>query len=439
VRHHLCVSASPAAPPPPGASGGVGSDHPGVSRLLLVEDDDADAFLVSELLDLGEPGLDVTRATNLAEALKHLTVGPAPDVVMLDLGLPDAEGLAIVPQIVSAAPGSAVLVLTGLSDEGRGTAAVAAGAQDYLVKGQVDEWSLSRAVRYAAGRKRVEETTRRMVEWDLEKKHNSRLERGLLPTPLLGRETWSVRTGYRPGQDRSLLGGDFFDAVQQADRRLHVVVGDVAGHGPDEAALGVLVRAAWRTLVLAGTTPVDVLPMLTRLLVSERLSEEVFATAVYLVLEPDGASAEVFNAGHPAPASVPAAPVARFSVAAGPPLGVLDGFSWPPQRLDTTGAFPLLVYTDGLVEGLARPGSAARPGERLGERLGEAGLLEFLRAEREAGRDGLIDRLIRRAEQAHGQALPDDVAVLLIEPLDQPQDQRADHRLDLRLDQGSLR
>ena len=61
-----------------------------------------------------------------------------------------------------------------------------------------------------------------------------------------------VGTGYRPGRERTLLGGDFYDAVETPDGTLHLVIGDVSGHGPDEAALGVCLRVAWRTLMLGG-------------------------------------------------------------------------------------------------------------------------------------------------------------------------------------------
>ena len=380
--------------------------EPAVGRLLLVEDDDGDAFLVTELLSLGSPQLEVARVTSLAEAEHRLRTRPLPDVVVLDLGLPDAEGVQIVPRIVMAAPTAAVLVLTGLSDEGRGTAAVANGAQDYLVKGQVDERALARAIRYAVGRKRVEDSARRQVEWELQRLQNVRLERGLLPRPWVATGSWQVRTGYRPGQNRSLLGGDFFDVVEGADGCLQIIIGDVAGHGPDEAALGVLLRAAWRALVLAETPPGAVLPLLARLLESERAGVEVFATALHLVLDPDGRTAQVFNAGHPPPISVPAAPAQVWTVESGPPMGVVDRWSWPAQQLDLGGRFPLLLFTDGLIEG--RDGAG---------RLGEDGLLDVVHAEHHAGPpERLIDRLIRRAELAHGDALPDDVAVLVVEP-----------------------
>ena len=72
--------------------------------------------------------------------------------MLLDLGLPDASGLEGLRRLAARADGVALLVLTGLADEHRGAEAVAAGAQDYLVKGQVDGQLLTRAIRYAIGR-----------------------------------------------------------------------------------------------------------------------------------------------------------------------------------------------------------------------------------------------------------------------------------------------
>ena len=84
------------------------------------------------------------------------------DCVLLDLGLPDAQGLEALRLVLEAAPNLAVLVLTGLADEFRGMEAVASGAQDYLVKGNIDGELLRRAIRYAVERKRADESMRRL-------------------------------------------------------------------------------------------------------------------------------------------------------------------------------------------------------------------------------------------------------------------------------------
>ena len=87
--------------------------------------------------------------------------------------------------LLASDPLAAVCVLTGLDDEHLGTAAVAAGAQDYLVKGKVDGPLLVRAIRYAVERRRAETSMLRLREEQLVAAESARLERGLLPSPLL--------------------------------------------------------------------------------------------------------------------------------------------------------------------------------------------------------------------------------------------------------------
>ena len=143
-------------------------------------------------------------------------------------------------------------MLTGLAEENAGLAAVAAGAQDYLIKGQAAPHAFGRAIRYAAQRKHVEQASAALRVSEVRAEENARLERGLLPTPLLRTDGIEVVARYRPGREQSLLGGDFYDVVETADGTVHAVIGDVAGHGPAEAATGVCLRVAWRSLVLAG-------------------------------------------------------------------------------------------------------------------------------------------------------------------------------------------
>ena len=96
-------------------------------RVLLVEDDDGDAFLVQELLDEAVSQVELLRARTLAEAEAEVA---GVDCVLLDLGLPDASGLDGLRRLAAQADGVALLVLTGLADEHRGAEAIAAGAQD---------------------------------------------------------------------------------------------------------------------------------------------------------------------------------------------------------------------------------------------------------------------------------------------------------------------
>lgn len=125
-------------------------------RILLVEDSPGDARLLRELLrEAGSLRFELAHVERLAEARAHMTEQGA-DVVLLDLSLPDAHGMETVTGMLEAAPEAPIVVLTGLDDETTAVRAVQAGAQDYLVKGQVEGGLLARSIRYARERKRLE-------------------------------------------------------------------------------------------------------------------------------------------------------------------------------------------------------------------------------------------------------------------------------------------
>lgn len=124
--------------------------------ILLVEDNPADAELVTELLqEVDSADFKVTRAGRLSEALSSLDDN-SQACLLLDLGLPDAQGIESVISIRSMHPNLPIVVLTGRDDEQTGIEALREGAQDYLVKGRVDGDTISRAVRYSIERKRLD-------------------------------------------------------------------------------------------------------------------------------------------------------------------------------------------------------------------------------------------------------------------------------------------
>ncbi|MFG3200426.1 PP2C family protein-serine/threonine phosphatase [Streptomyces sp. NPDC048192] len=374
--------------------------------VLLIEDDEADALLVEELVADCTPGMRLTWVRSLADA-RDAMAKETPDCVLLDLHLPDSHGLEGVARVRQHAD-VAVVVLTGLAEESAGLAAVAAGAQDYLVKGRVEAELFGRAVRYAIQRKLAEQAAAALQAGQLRAEENRRLERGLLPTPLLGdTPDLEVVARYLPGREQALLGGDFYDVVQTPDGSVHALIGDVSGHGPDEAALGVGLRIAWRTLVVSGATGARQLSTLEEILVAERTGEQIFATLTSLHLLPDGRSARVMRAGHPGMLLRAGDEVQWVEVPGGPALGVLpSGMArWPVEDVTLPAGAGIVLFTDGLFEGRTGPGH---------ERLGEQGLLQAARASVALPAEEFVDRLIGHAEalaEDYG-GLADDVAVV---------------------------
>ena len=382
-------------------------------RVLMIEDDPGDAFLVAELLREEAAPVDVRRAQSLAEGLELLRSEPF-DCVLLDLGLPDATGLAALERLREAAPHVAHLVLTGDRDDQRGIEAVAAGAQDYLVKGGVDGDGLRRAILYAVERRQADSVRERLRAAEILAEEATRLERGLLPVPILHDGALLVGTGYRPGRERTLLGGDFYDLVQTRDGAVHLMIGDVSGHGADEAALGVCLRVAWRTLTLGGADVDQVLPVLQDVLIHERHAEEIFATVSTVAITPDRTTATVRSAGHPPPVLLGAGDGRTPTIgptATGPPLGVFDDAGWPARELTLAPRWGVLLLTDGLIEGRAARGGSAR--------LGMDGLIALLASIKAAARwaqepSTLVADLIDAVLELNGGAVLDDVAALLL-------------------------
>ncbi|MEW2525695.1 fused response regulator/phosphatase [Streptomyces sp. NPDC047071] len=429
-----------------GGTGGPGtSTSPGLT-LLLVEDDPGGSLSLPELVDSTGRPIRIRTARNLTEVARLLT----DDVhcILLDLALPggpapnpgtggtpataaqgpggpgaahdaargadrapaDADELTTLRHVLRLAPGHAVLALTTSGDAERGARAVRVGAQDYLFRDELDGRLLSRAIQYAVERKRADAAQRQLTESRLRAQENARLERGLLPTPLLEGSPLRFASRYRPGRSRALLGGDFYDTVRTPDGSVHVMIGDVCGHGPDEAALGVELRIAWRALTFAGLVGDELLSTLQKVLEHERANEEIFATLCTVDIAPDGRRAGLCLAGHPAPL------VARPGLPAellpydngGPALGLLPRARWPRQQVQLGGTWSLMLYTDGLIEGRIGHGN---------QRLGQDGMVEMVRRQLAAGLrgDALLEAAVTEVRELNGGELTDDVAVLLLD------------------------
>ncbi|MFF1477079.1 PP2C family protein-serine/threonine phosphatase [Streptomyces sp. NPDC058301] len=384
---------------------------PPALNLLVIEDDPVGPFTVSELLHTAGTRVRIRTARNLTEAERLLTDDV--NCILLDLALPGRDPddeLAALRHLLRLAPRHAVLALTASTHAERAAEAVRVGAQDYLFRDELDGRLLSRAIRYAVERKRADTAQYKLAESRLRAQENARLERGLLPTPLLDGSDLRFAARYRPGRSRALLGGDFYDTVRTPDGTVHAMIGDVCGHGPDEAALGVELRIAWRALTLAGLCGDALLTTLQQVLEHERDGDEIFATLCTVDIAPDGRRAELSLAGHPAPliarADRPASLLAYES--GGPALGLLPQTRWPRRRVELGEAWSLLMYTDGLIEGHTGVGN---------QRLGQEGMTDMVNRLLTTGLRGesLLEAAVTEARELNGGELTDDVAVLLLE------------------------
>jgi signal transduction histidine kinase len=127
-----------------------------IKNVLLIEDNLGDARLLREMFNEDSSRhFDLACVGFMAEAERHLAIHKV-DIILLDLGLPDAQGLTAIRRARVAAPDIPLVVLTGMDDEGLAVQTLQEGAQDYLIKGEIETRGLLRALRYATERKRLE-------------------------------------------------------------------------------------------------------------------------------------------------------------------------------------------------------------------------------------------------------------------------------------------
>ncbi|HWM14494.1 MAG TPA: SpoIIE family protein phosphatase, partial [Gaiellaceae bacterium] len=226
------------------------------------------------------------------------------------------------------------------------------------------------------------------------------LQRSLLPERLPRIEGLEIAARYLPAGHGAAVGGDWYDALERADGRVALVVGDVVGHGLRAAAIMGQLRNAFRAYGLAEVSPAEVMARVNRLVMSGE--EEAMATALYLVLDRETGEVSFASAGHPPPLVLSSEGPEFLEGGRAVPIGAADpGIFREGSAVLPPGA-SLLLYTDGLVERRDIP---------LEERLVA---LADAAGSGEGGLEGLCDSVLSRVLGEH--VPTDDIALLAVRP-----------------------
>jgi phosphoserine phosphatase RsbU/P len=395
-------------------------------RALLIEDNPGDARLIELMLaEADGESFEVRHVLRLEEGLAELGTG-AVDIVLSDLSVPDSNGLDTFLRLHARAPHVPIIVLSGLNDTTVALNAVHRGAQDYLIKGEVNGQLLARAMRYAIERKRMSEQLHRYAAELREK--NAQLESDFnmareiqqifLPdqyptfphsvSPKDSALKFSHR--YIPAQ---AVGGDFFDIFAITDSTAGIFICDVMGHGMRAALITAIMRGLIEELMPVAADPGKFLTEINRSLraILRRTREPFLATAFYAIADVTAGEFHFANAGHPSPFrlkrdSLEVHPLKDYDPRHGPALGLFEKTDYPTCRCPFAPGDFVFLFTDGVYEVT----------DAQGEEFGQERLLQAVRKRIQIPAEELFAELLAEVQRFSGsQEFEDDVCLVGVE------------------------
>ena len=371
------------------------------TRILLVEDDPDDVWVMRNLLgDRWNVPFELAQVELLSAAIERCADEDF-DVILLDLSLPDSKGLETFFAMYAQANDVPIVVLTGLSDETSAVKAVQAGAQDYLVKGQINDDVLVRSIRYAIERGRRHRAEDAVRDTSEEFRVAGEIQQRLYPAEAPVFPGFDIAGALFPTKATA---GDYFDYIPMLDDCLGIVVGDVSSHGMGPALLMSETRACLRTLVQIHSDVGEILTRANQVLAADT-SDFHFVTLAMARLDPSNRSMIYASAGQ-----------RGYLLHPGVDTTILDSTSLPlgvrPDTVVPTAAPVVLrpgdlvtFFTDGVAE-------AESPGR---VRFGMARALEVIRSERERPANEIIESLHREVLGfCRSQPPADDITIVIV-------------------------
>jgi len=395
-------------------------------KVLLIEDNPGDARLIELMLADEAPGLFETEwVQDLRSGRGRLNEGRF-GLVLLDLSLPDSHGLDTFLQLQAIAPQLPIIVLSGSRDTTMALQAVHEGAQDFLIKGQVDGQLLVRAMRYAIERKSL---TEQLAHYASElRSKNAQLEADFnmareIQQIFLPHQYPVVPRGAPPSAaalkfchrylPAAAVGGDFFNIFPVGDTAAGVFVCDVMGHGMRAALVTAIMRGLLEELMPVAADAGRFLYEINRSLhaILRRTREPFIATAFYLIADVATREIRYASAGHPSPLSIErpqqhVEPLKNWDARHGPALGLFERPAYATCPHPISGGEVFFLCTNGCYEA-----NSSR-----NEELGQPRLLTSVRRHLSLTTDALLDSVIRDVQQFSGSTeFEDDVCLIGID------------------------
>jgi PAS domain S-box-containing protein len=372
--------------------------------VLLVDDQPENIHVVHSIL---KDEYKIRVAMNGAKALDLAEVEPAPDLILLDVMMPEMDGYEVCSRL-KANPNTRdipVIFLTGrieVADETRG---FNVGAVDYIHKPFSPPIMMSRVRTHLMFCDAHKTVARQLMAINLELEMARQVQLAILPPETPKIPGLEVAARYLP---MSSVAGDFYDFIGVDEKHVGILIADVSGHGLPAALIASMLQTALDTQSPHASQPARVLTGLNQALSGKFPSH--FVTAAYLFLDLEKRTANYAGAGHPPlllwrAKSASTAEVLENGLMLGPsPDSVYSEITWPLEGGDR-----IILFTDGIIE--ARNPSGEEFGMGRLKKLVE----EHHALSAEGFGDAVLDCLGRWSGRARGEGQCDDITLLAVD------------------------
>jgi two-component system sensor histidine kinase ChiS len=331
-------------------------------KILLVEDNPLDARLIREIMKNARIlKFELDNVDTLSSAMVRLS-SSSYSAVLADLSLPDSQGVDTFFKLHNFLPATPIIVLTGTDDEALALELLQKGAQDYLIKGQLNRNQLERSVSFALERHKILDELKRSRESlaatkiELEDAlHNineeldtaRRVQRAFLPQDTCTIEGAEICALYSP---TGRVGGDLYDIIPLDDHRTAILMVDVAGHGVPAALISAMAKLSFARHIRKGIGPKEIFLRVNSELI-HYMPPERFVTAFLGFLDTD---AMTFTHAR---AAIPPAILfhkqtlsCEFLSAGGTFIGMFPEIRFDEKTVSVASGDKLVMFTDGLTE-----------------------------------------------------------------------------------------
>ena len=374
-----------------------------VKTLLLVDDEPANIQIVNSILkDIYKTRI----ATNGAKALELASQAPAPDLILLDVMMPEMNGYEVCSRLKSAdhTRDIPVIFLTGQTEIDDETKGFEVGAVDYIHKPFSPAVVQARVRTHLVLRGIREQLASQLKTIQGEMDTARQIQLSILPREIPAIKGLDIAARYIP---MTSVAGDFYDFIPIDEKRIGILVADVSGHGMPAALISSMLKIALDGQIKCASDPANVLAGLNRALCGKFKGH--FVTGAYIFVDTEKQTLRYAGAGHP-PLILrdQSAAATREFVENGLFLGFFPEATYTSVELPFKPGDWGVLYTDGILETT----------DLSGEEFGVGRFKDFLESNHDlsAGQfvDRFLDELSRWSDAASGREPEDDITLLAI-------------------------